>query len=73
MKISIVLRFRHTVWLGKIASCVSIFWCQYGVVASQPVCGTLFALKMAPVEDRNVRSMFLTSCLAVIFRLSFNC
>ena len=27
----------------------------------------LFALKMAPVEGRNVRSMFLTSCLTVIF------
>ena len=43
------------------------FLCQYGVIASQPVCGTLFALKMAPVEGRNVRSMVLTSCLAVIF------
>ena len=31
---------------------------------------TLFALKMAPVEGRNVCSMFLTSCLAVIFGLT---
>ena len=27
---------------------------------------------MAPVEGRNVRSMFLTSCLAVIFGLKIN-
>ena len=46
--------------------------CQYGVVASQPVCGTLFALKMAPVEGRNVRSMLLTSCLTVIFGSKFS-
>ena len=42
---------------------------QYGVFDNQPVGYTLFWLKMAPVEDRNVSSMFLTSCLAVIFGL----
>ena len=42
---------------------------MYCVVASQPVCCTLFALKMVPVEGRNVGSMFLTSCLAVAFGL----
>ena len=30
-------------------------------------------LKMAPVEGRNVRSMFLTSCLAVVFGLKSFC
>ena len=42
---------------------------RVGVIASQPVSGTLFALKMAPVEGQNKRSMFLTSSLAVIFGL----
>ena len=51
---------------------VCLFLCQYGVVASQPVWGTLFTLKMAPVEGRNVRSMFLTSCLAVIFEIKLD-
>ena len=37
------------------------------LAASQPVCCTLFALKIAPVEGRNVCSMLLTRCLAVIF------
>ena len=35
----------------------------------QPVCCTIFALKMAPVEGRNICSMFITNCLAVIFGL----
>ena len=39
------------------------------MVASQLVCCTLFALKMAPVKGQNVRSVVLTSCLAVIFEL----
>ena len=43
--------------------------CQYGEVDSQPFYCTLFVLKMAPAEGRKVRSMFLTSCLAVIFGL----
>ena len=46
-----------------------IFYCQYGVVDNQPVCCTFFALKIEPVEGQNVGSMFLISCLAVIFGL----
>ena len=47
-------------------------WRVWRIVASQPVCCTLFALKMTPVEGGNVCSMFLTSCLAVTFGLKVN-
>ena len=43
--------------------------CRYGVVDIKLVCCTLFALKMKPVEGRNVCGMFLASCLTVIFEL----
>ena len=42
------------------------------VVDSQPVFSTLFALKMAPVEGRNVRSRMFLKSLAVIFGLKNN-
>ena len=43
--------------------------CQYGEVDSQSFFCILFTLKTAPVDGRNVRSMFSTSCLVAIFGL----